>query len=138
MPLLQKGVAAVAGRMPKVVSPQGHAVVDFCRIGAWALLARMFWRSNKRASLCAMFCGGVDLGSVLMTDMPGGVAPVLSFPTHLKFDMGLAALAGTLPNLMGFGRRWEASCFRLLGLKITAVAALSEESGSSRKRHRAA
>ena len=140
MPLLQKGVVAAAGRLPKVVSPKGHAIIDFCTIGAWALLAWQFWRRDKRASLCAMICGGAELGTVLMTDMPGGLAPVFSFPTHCKLDMGMAAVASAMPTFMRFEDGAEAKWFRMLGLNITAVAALSEQGESSgiRKRRRAA
>jgi len=140
MPVLQKGVAAVANRMPKVISPKAHSIIDYATIGTWFALGAWMWGRNKRAAISALVCGGAELGTTLMTDFPGGVADVLSFPTHLKIDMGLAATATALPSFMGFDDEDEAKWFRIMGLNITAVGAMTNptETRDRTRRRRAA
>jgi hypothetical protein len=140
MPILQKGVAALADRMPKVISPTAHAIIDYATIGAWFALGAWMLGRNKRAGISAMICGGAELANTLMTDFPGGVADVISFPTHGKIDMGLAATASALPNFIGFDNEDEAKWFRIMGLNITAVGAMTDFSQGGRRvrRRRAA
>ena len=127
MPLMQRGVAALMGRMPKVMSPKAHAIADWATIGMWGVVAGMAWGRNKRAAISAIICGAAEMGTVLVTDMPlGGVKELISFPTHGKIDMGLAATASAMPNLMGFDDEPDAKWFRILGLNVTAVTALTD------------
>ena len=126
MPILQKGVAALANRMPKVISPKGHAIADYATIGTFFLLAGLFWGRNKRAAIAALICGGSELATTLLTDFPGGVAKVISFPTHGKIDMGLAATAASMPSFMGFDDEPEAKWLRIMGLNVTAVTAMTD------------
>ena len=125
MPVLQKGVAAVANRMPKVISPKAHAIIDYATIGGWFALGAWMMGRSKRAGISALICGGAELATTLLTDFPGGVADIISFPTHLKIDMGLAATATALPNFMGFDDEDEAKWFRVMGLNMTAVGAMT-------------
>ena len=125
MALLQRGVAAATNRMPNVISPTAHAIIDYITVGAFFLMAAAFWRRNKRAALGSLMCGSAELGTVLMTDFPGGAAKVIDLPTHLRIDMGLAAMAGTLPDLMGFKNEPESKWLRVMGLGITANAGLT-------------
>ncbi|MGZ4817848.1 MAG: hypothetical protein ACXVZJ_04440 [Terriglobales bacterium] len=140
MPVLQKSVAALAHKMPKVISPKTHAIADYATIGAFGLLAGILWGRDKRAAISALICGGAELTTTLLTDYPGGVADVISLPTHVKIDFALAAAASALPSFLGFDDDSEAKWFRILGLNITTVAAMTE-TGSLRRqqvRHRAA
>ena len=140
MPVLQKSVAAVANKMPKVISPKAHAIIDYAVIGIWGLVAARAWGGNKRAAIGAIACGGAQLATVLMTDFPGGVADVISFRTHGKIDMGLAAGATVLPEVLGITEDSEAKWFRILGLNITTETAMTDF-GQGRRRvdeHRAA
>ncbi len=134
MPVLQKGVAALAHKMPKVISPKAHAIADYATIGTFFTLAGLLWGKNKRAAISALICGGAELTTTLLTDFPGGVADVISFPTHLKIDFGLAAAASAMPSFMGFDDEAEAKWFRILGLNVTAVAAMTETQGGERLR----
>src|SRR4051812_2778926 len=136
MPVLQKGVAALSDRMPKVISPKAHAIIDYATIGTWFALGAMMWGRNKRAAISAMICGGAELGTTLLTDFPGGVADVISFPTHGKIDMGLAATASALPNFMGFDDEAEAKWFRIMGINITAVGAMTNFNQGVQQRSR--
>lgn len=134
MPMLQRGVATLSGKMPKVISPKTHAIIDYVTIGNFFLLGAMLWKRNKVAAIGSIVCGAAEAGTALMTDFPGGVAKLISYPTHLKIDMGLAATCSALPNFMGFERESEAKYFRLLGLSITAVAAMSDPQIEERAR----
>lgn len=133
MPVLQKGVAAVANRMPKVITPKAHAIIDYATVGTWFALGAWLMGRNKRAGISAMICGGAELATTLITDFPGGVADVISLDTHLNIDMGLAATATALPNFMGFDDEDEAKWFRIMGLNITAVGAMTQR-GYGRER----
>lgn len=134
MPMLQRGVAALAGKMPKVICPKTHAIIDYVTIAGFFLMGAMFWKRNKRAAVGSMVCGAAEASTALMTDFPGGIAKLISYPTHLKVDMGLAATCSALPNLMGFDSESEAKYFRLMGLNITGVAAMSDPQLQARTR----
>jgi hypothetical protein len=126
MPIMQKGVAAFSERMPKVISPQGHAIADFFTVAGLVLVGLLCWRKNKRAALAAFTCAGAEATNTLLTDFPGGAAKVISFPTHGKIDMGLAATCSAMPNFMRFEDEPEARFFRIMGLNTTVVTALTD------------
>jgi hypothetical protein len=136
MALLQRGVAAATNRMPNVISPTAHAIIDYITVGTFFVMAAAFWRRNKKAALGSMMCGSAELGTTLMTDFPGGGAKVIDLPTHLRIDMGLAAMAATLPDFMGFKDEPESKWFRLMGVSITANAGLTNP-GQERLRRKA-
>ncbi len=138
MPVLHKGVAALTERMPKIISPKAHAIIDYITIGTFGLLAYLFWEDNKRAAIAATTCGIAELTNTLLTDFPGGVAKLISFPTHGRIDMGLAATCVSLPNLMRFNDEEQAKWFRILGLNMTAVTGLTDFGGLKRQRYRRA
>jgi hypothetical protein len=125
MALLERGVAAATNRMPDVISPTAHAIIDYITVGTFFLMGVAFWRRNKRAALGSLMCGSAELGAVLITDFPGGVAKVIDLPTHLRIDMGLAAMAATMPDLMGFKDEPESKWMRVMGIGITANAGLT-------------
>lgn len=138
MPVLQKGAAALFGRMPKVITPKAHAIADYATIGMFFVLGSLFWRRDKRAAISAFICGGSELANTLLTDFPGGVADYISFPTHGKIDMGLAAACSALPEFMAFHDRDEAKWFRIMSLQVTAVTAMTDFDQSPARRHRRA
>lgn len=124
--LAQKGLVAFGDKLPKVISPKVHAIMDYGVIGIWALVAARAWSKNRTAALGAVACAGAQLTTVLLTDFPGGVAKVIDFPTHGKIDMGLAAGATALPNILGITDTPEAKWFRILGMNITAETAMTD------------
>lgn len=124
--LVQKGLAAMSERMPKVISPRLHAIADYVTIGGFFLLAAMFWKRNRRAAIGSLICGGSELTAVLLTDFPGGVVKKIDFPTHGKIDLGLAAATTMMPNMLAIEEEPEAKWFRLMGLNITAVGGMTD------------
>jgi hypothetical protein len=113
----------VTRRLPKVVSSRGHAIADYVTAGIFVAAGALFWKRNKRAAAASLLCGSAGLVLNLMTDYPGGIARVVSFPKHGRIDIGLAALTATMPELLGFhhGR----SFFLLQSGAITATTNLT-------------
>ncbi len=126
MPAMNKVAGAVTNRLPKVLSPKGHAIADYITAGAFLLAAALFWRRNKRAALGSLVCGGADLALSLLTNYPGGVADVISFPTHCKIDVGFAAMVAEMPRFMKFEDDKEKKFFTLQGTGIVGVANLTD------------
>jgi len=134
MPMLVKGVQMVSSRMPKVVSPEFHAVLDWVSVGAFFLGAALLWRRHKRAGLTAMICGTIQAGSAIMTDYPGGLSPIVTYDTHLKMDAGFSGLIASMPGMMGFGDENQAWFFRVKGMEIAATTGLSKRPKFSEER----
>ena len=142
MALMQKGVQALTERMPKVISPRTHAIIDYATAGSFFLAGALLWKRSRRAAVASMLCGAMEAGTALMTDYPGGVKPVISFPTHGRIDAGFAGFVATLPNLLVFGSEPEAMFFRGQGVALAAVTGLTDfqagaDSGRSRRRRAA-
>jgi hypothetical protein len=128
MPVLHSSVKLLTKHMPKVVSPRTHAVLDCVTAGTFLagglLLLRR--RRDKRAGISALVCGVAQTVTSLLTDYPGGVTGLISFPTHGKIDMGLAAMTATLPEFMGFADAQDVGFFRAQAVLITANAGLTD------------
>jgi hypothetical protein len=126
MALLQKGVAMAAGRMPKIIRPHAHAVIDYLVAGAFLVTAAAYWRRNKRAAISSLICGGIATTNSVLTDYPGGVWKVISFQTHGKLDAGLATVTAALPRVLAFAGDSEAKFFTLQSIAETAVTAMTD------------
>lgn len=126
MALMQKGVMAVTERMPKVISPKTHAIIDYATAGSFFLMGALLWNRNRRAALGSMLCGAMEAGTAMMTDYPGGVKPLLSFQTHGRIDAGFAGFVAALPNVMMFGDEPEANFFRGQAVALAAVTGLTD------------
>jgi hypothetical protein len=126
--MLHSSVKLLTKHMPKVISPRTHAVLDYVTAGTFVaggilLLTR---RRDKRAGISALVCGVAETVTSLLTDYPGGVTGLISFPTHGKIDMGLAAMTATLPEFMDFEDSQDMGFFRVQALLITANAGLTD------------
>jgi hypothetical protein len=125
MPLATKAVQMVGNRLPKVISPKGHALVDYVQIGTLTVVGALLWRKNRLASVAALGCAALEAANALLTDYPGGVAKVLSFETHGRIDAALSGAMAGLPNLLGFAQERQAKLFRVRGGVTAAVTALT-------------
>jgi len=130
MALLNSAVSLATKKMPKAVTPKGHAVIDYLTVGTFLITGALYWRRHKRAALSAFICGGAELALSLITDYPGGVKKVISFPTHCKVDLGLAAMTATMPEFMGFKDDREKRFFLAQSAGITLAANLTDVSRS--------
>src|SRR5437660_1888113 len=119
MPILNSLAKVVAKPIPRMISPKAHAIVDYITVGSFLMSAGWFWSRNKRAALAALICGGAELAINLLTDYPGGVKKVISFRTHCEIDLGLAAMAATMPEFLAFNDDDEKKFFLAQGALIT-------------------
>ncbi len=136
MALAEIGARALSNRLPKVISPKTHAIIDYATAGAFFLMTGLMWKRHKRAAISALACGINQTTNAMLTDYPGGVAGVISFPTHLRMDAGFAGVVTSLPNLLGFTREWPSIYFRSQGMAIAASAGMTETGTFHRRRHR--
>lgn len=126
MPLLQRGVAMAAGRLPKIIKPQAHAVLDYAVAGSFLIKGALYWRRNKRAAMSSLFCGSLAMLNNVLTDYPGGISKVISFRTHGSLDAGIAGMAAAMPSLMGFAGEREARFFTRQSIAGTAITAMTD------------
>ncbi len=142
MPLVQKGVSMVVDRMPKVIGPRTHALIDYAVAGTFFTMGALFWRRNKRASICSFVCGAAATANSLLTNYPGGVWKIMDFETHGGIDAGLAGITAAMPDAMFFSGTPESRFFRVQGIAETAVTALTDFKSERRtdyyRHHRAA
>jgi hypothetical protein len=132
MPLLQSGVSMIVDRMPKMIDPKTHAVIDYAIAATFLTAGALFWNRHRRAALGSFICGAAVAANSLMTDYPGGTSKALDFDTHGKIDAGLAAICSMIPSAMFFRKDSESSFFLAAGIAETAVTALSDFSDGRR------
>jgi hypothetical protein len=126
MALIDSATRLVADRLPKVIDPKTHAVIDYVVAGTFLAMGAFFWKRNKRAAIGALTCGGAAAATSMLTDYPGGVKKYLSFETHGKIDAGLAGLTAMVPNIFAFKDEDEAAFFRTMAVAETVVAGLTD------------
>ena len=111
-------------RLPKVVDPATHSVLDYLTISYFFVLAGIYWGRNNRAAAAALINGGMVLGLSMLTDYPGGLKKI-SFRDHAKGDMMQAMTAAAAPTLLGFGDEGAARPFHLQALNEAMVVGLT-------------
>ncbi len=126
MPLMQKGVAMLSSRMPKVISPKTHAIIDYAVAATFFTVSLLFWRRNRRAAVGSLVCGLATTANSILTDYPGGVFKVMSYRNHGRIDMGIAGLTATMPDMMGFDDSNQARFFEMQAIAETAVTAMTD------------
>ncbi len=126
MALVETGVKALSNRLPKVISPKTHAIIDYAVAGSFFLMGGLMWRSNKRAAIASCACGAAETAIAMLTDYPGGVVRVISFETHGKIDAGTSGAVAMLPTILGFANQKKAYFFRGQGMGIAATTAMTD------------
>src|SRR5205807_8645403 len=86
MPILDQAAKWTTNKMPKVINPTAHAIIDYAMAASFFGMAAFFWRRNKRAAISALVCGAAETITSLCTDYPGGVVDEISFETHGTID----------------------------------------------------
>ena len=143
MALMQTAVRGMADRLPKVISPKTHAIIDYANAGGFVLMGILLMKSKKRAGIASIICGAAEAGNVMMTDMPGGVARLYSQETHKKIDAGFATFVAAVPSLLGFSSEAKSIFFRTEAVTLAAITGLTdfemdEEDLERRRRRRVA
>lgn len=126
MSFLQEGARMAARRMPKVISPQLHAVLDYAFAGSFFLIAAGQWKRNRRAAMASLIYGSATAINALVTDYPGGVSRLMSYRTHGRFDAGLAVVTASTPQVLGFPNAREARLFSAFALAETLVTGMTD------------
>jgi hypothetical protein len=130
MPILEHVARWTTNKMPKVINPTAHAVIDYAMAASFFGMAAFFWRRNKRAAIGALICGTAETVTALCTDYPGGVVDEISFETHGRIDFGMSALVASLPDTLRFNDEPESKFFRMQGLALATVTGLTDFTGS--------
>jgi hypothetical protein len=134
--LMEKGVNLLSNKLPKVISPKTRAILDYAAIaGPFFVIAGVAWKRHRRAAITSLACGVAETTIAMLTDYPGGVGKVISYPTRAKIDAGIAVAIGSLPNAVGFAEEWPAWVFRGRALGLATIAGLTDYSGVHTARH---
>jgi len=112
-------------RLPKVVDPATHSVLDYLTTSYFFVLAGIYWGRNNRAAAAALINGGMVLGLSMLTDYPGGLKKI-PFREHGKGDIMQAITAAGAPSLFGFGDEPAALPFRLQALDEAIVIGITD------------
>jgi hypothetical protein len=126
MSLLNTGVDVLENKLPKVISPTAHGIIDYSHAAFFFILGVCCTRSNKRAASAAFATGGFILVQSLLTDYRLGVKPVLSFETHGKMDAVFASSSWLIPQVFGFQGTPAAKVFALNSLAEASVVGMTE------------
>jgi len=126
MPLLHQGAKFAVRRMPKVINPTTHAVLDYVVAGSFLLKAASLWKRHRRAAAASLMCGGAALANALVTDYPGGVLRKISFRTHGRNDSAIAGFTAAAPKLLGFANDRESRFFSAEALAETVITGLTD------------
>jgi hypothetical protein len=129
MPLLDQAAKLATRKMPKVITPKAHAMIDYAVAASFFAVGAFLWRRNKRAAIGALACGAAETVTALCTDYPGGVTKQLSLETHRTLDFTMSGVITSIPGMLHFADQPEAHFFRAQGLVIVAVAGLTDFSG---------
>jgi hypothetical protein len=100
-----------AQRIPKVISPAQHAVLDYSVAATFIAFGLSVRSRHRPAAALAFVNGAMIVGMSMLTDYPGGIFRTLSFRAHRTGDIAQAALAGIGPLLFGFANDPDAKYF---------------------------
>ena len=134
MPILEKATMWATNKMPKLINPTVHAIIDYGTAASFFAMAALFWGRNKRAAISCLVCGGAETVTAMLTDYPGGVTDAISFETHGRIDFGMSGMISSMPNLMRFSDDKESTFFRMQGLAMAAVTGLTDFTGTGERR----
>ncbi len=104
MSLLHKSASVLSKRLPKVLGPNVHFIVDYSLAALFFTAGALFWSRHKSASVSALLCGAGALLNGLFTDYPGWSSRAISWETHGRIDVGLAGLTAANARIDGLCR----------------------------------
>lgn len=130
MPFLDQAAKWATNRVPKVINPTVHAIIDYGVTASFFAMAGLFWKRNKRAAVSCLVCGAAETITAVLTDYPGGLVDEISFETHGSIDFGMAGLVSSLPDMMRFAGEPESRFFRLQGVSLAVVTGLTDFTGT--------
>lgn len=97
--------------LPKVISPTGHAIIDWTLLAGTLTTAYVFSKKNRVIGISALMAALLEGANIAFTNFPGGLVKKMSFPSHGRMGLGNLPIFVALPALMGFARRPESLFF---------------------------
>ena len=113
-------------KLPKVISPKTHGIIDYCHAAFFATLAIVCWKSNRRAAVAAASTSALVIGQGLLTDYKWGVEKVIPFEVHGQMDGGFAALSLGIPKMFGFEDTVPATIFHVNAFVEATIVGLTD------------
>lgn len=126
MPMLVNATKSITDRLPKVISPGAHAIIDYATAASFIGMGIFLWNRNKRAAVSSLVCGAAELVTAATTDYPGGIVKTMSFETHGRIDIGIAGMVASMPNVMRFSDDSSSRFFQMQALGLAAVTGLTD------------
>lgn len=126
MPFLDRLTAKITDRMPSMISPRMHSILELACAGGFLLHAASAWERDRNVAVSSAGCGLFLMTNAALTNFAkrGGFSSDLD--SHGRVDIGLAAMIGTLPSLMGIKDKYDARFFRVQAVALAALAGLTD------------
>ena len=138
MSLINTGLDTLETRLPKVISPTIHGIIDYAHAAFFLTVGLLCRRSNKRAGAAAFTTSGFILAQSLLTDYRFGAKPVLSFETHGKMDSAFAASSWLIPRIFGFKETAAAKIFEGNSIAEASVVGMTDWNSERAREERTA
>jgi hypothetical protein len=126
MPDIRDGISMGRKRLPKIINPKLHAILDYTAAATCFTMAALYWRKHKPAAITSLALGVAHTTNNLLTDYPGGAWPVMTLETHDRVSAGVAAMTATLPRAVGFSGDAQARFFRMQAIGQAVVLSMAE------------
>ncbi|MBV8632530.1 MAG: hypothetical protein JOZ83_16500 [Silvibacterium sp.] len=126
MALMDQATETLKTRLPKVISPTTHGIIDYAHSAFFFTVGLLCSRSNKRAAAAAFATSGFILVQSLLTDYRFGMKPVIPFAAHGKMDSVFASSSWMLPLVFGFRGTKAAKIFEANSLAEASVVGMTD------------
>jgi len=126
MALINQATETLKTKLPKVISPTTHGVIDYAHAAFFFTVGLLCSRSNKRAAAAAFATSGFILAQSLLTDYRFGAKPLISFETHGRMDSAFASTSWMLPIAFGFKGTKAAKIFEANSLAEASVVGMTD------------
>src|ERR1700712_5382198 len=126
MYLTRNRLDMLESKVPKVISPTAHGIIDYAHAAFFFAVGVLCRRSNKRAASAAFATSGFILAQSLLTDYRFGAKPILPFETHGKMDAAFASGSWLIPRIFGFRGTPEAKIFEMNSLAEASVVEMTD------------
>lgn len=113
-------------KLPKVISPTTHGIIDYCHAAFFATMAAVLWNKNRRAAVACASTSALVLGESLFTDYKWGVKKAIPFEVHGQLDGGFAAASLGIPKTFGFEGTGAATIFHVNAFVEATVVGLTD------------
>ena len=126
MSLTTTALHQIESRLPKIISPTTHGIVDYCHSAFFATFAVICWKRNKPAAIAAAGTSALVLFQSLFTDYKPGLKRILPFSVHGQLDAGFAAFSLAIPRTFGFEGTKAARLFQANALVEATVVGFTD------------